>query len=144
MDVKSGETVLWDLPNILVVPGLAKCLLSTDELHTYGHTMHFSAHCISFHLSEFDPEARDAFMTIVSIPCQYDVNDDQVMVSWLHNSFICAWDEGTTLCAMPMEYITPLHEQEKVTNDENCSPNQPMTVAMPPDSESIPMTEQTM
>jgi hypothetical protein len=104
--------------------------------------MHFSAHCISFHLSEFDPEAGDAFMTIVSIPRQYDINDDQVTVSWLQNSFICTQDEGTTLSSMPMEYITPLREQEKATNDENCSLNQPTTVTMPPNSESIPMTKQ--
>jgi hypothetical protein len=109
-DIKSGETVLWDLPNVLVVPGLAKCLLSTNELHTYGHTVHFSAHCISFHLSEFDPESGDAFTTIVSIPRQYNINDNQVMVSWPHNSFVCARDKGTTLCAMPVEYITPLCE----------------------------------
>ena len=143
-DVKTGETVLWDLPNILVIPGLAKWLLSTDELHTYGHTMHFSAHCISFHLSKFDPEARDAYTTIISIPHQYKVNDDQAIVSWPQNSFVCACNEGTTLCTMPVEYITPMHDHQKVPNDENHNPNQPITVAMPPDPEHIPMPKQIM
>ena len=49
---KDEKERTWDLFNVLVVPDLAKRLISMDELNSFGHEVTFIESTVEFRLSK--------------------------------------------------------------------------------------------